>query len=209
MLVFANNCFSGFLYKQLNTEFNHPLFWGGFYLDNHPEFYYHFIKEFYNINFTDYKIETEKDEYTINQFKKWHKDTSYPVYSFEGWKYRFTHYVYDANADIPLRKGMDIKYKHIFNYANEKFQKRLSKFPKNETPVFIVHFNDDKPADNEIVKKFCMLKNRKLIIVCRHKENYETAQKYKNDQLLVLTHPSGEQIPDICIRHLETIKAFI
>ena len=207
MLVYANNCFAGFLYRQLNQLANHPFMWGSFDMISHPDYYINFISHYNIENFRHFTIEDETDPIRLQWMATHDPTRKYPVFAFKEFKYRFTHYIY-GDFEEPHVHGIDVLVNRPDMYALFKYLKRLPRIPCVE-PTFIVHFNETYPTDSRIIKNFCSIPNKRLIIVCRHSSEFITAMQFRDKNKLIIKHDSGMEIPDICFQNLTRISNFI
>ena len=207
MLIFANNCFAGFLYKELHIKYNQPFCWGWFdffNFDNYFNFMNNFIK-YKNENLYEFNIIPQT--HIKNDIKRSGTELCYPSIYLKDFSFNYSHYVYDSNYDVPTKIGINVHAKHIFDFTREKYIERAKRIP-NEEPIYILHINHITPEDNNNLLKF-INSNFKIIYVCRHKENYDFIKSKTNQNVPVFIHEDGKDIADICKELLPELKKCI
>lgn len=141
MILISNNCFSGFYYKNLNLEYNHPLFWG---IMSEKDLLF-LIKNYKTINWNNFSFNSD------NELK-------IPVCTLDkNINYFYTHYAYSESDNVPRftvneeNGARNVWYKNNLEYAKEKYEKRIKRIDKNAIPAFVIihDFTFDKRIHNE------------------------------------------------------------
>lgn len=202
MLIFSNNCASGHLYKQLGIKYNQPFPFGHFCwneFENEDEKnilngYYNFISEYDKVNLSDFNVEKSKELKVL-------------LFDFGNFKFRFSHYLFEIGHKMTLKEnGIDLGGDDAMNYTYDCFIRRFNRMP-NEEPIFILHLNKSYPDTEETIKRFINL-NRKMIIICRHKVNFEYAKKYETEKIIVLAN-FNDNVKKAISSNINAIKTYI
>lgn len=137
MNIITNNCLGGHIYKDvLNEEYKNPFIWC--FLDP----YFDFIQNYQNIDFKNYRI--EKIDNKLDKFK---------IIIEDKYELKFVHYSFDANCDIPIINGREVRYNKIWEYVVEKYEERLKRMDKNDEVIFMFYGNELSENEFNILKE--------------------------------------------------------
>lgn len=114
----CNNCAGGFLYNELHLQYKNPFIWSIIF----PNDYKLLIKEYYNIDFSNYKLDKNDSMYFINI------DNMLNIF--------YPHYKYDELSLRPNKIDNDIFYRDIEEYIIQKYNDRLSRMISE--PIFML-----------------------------------------------------------------------
>lgn len=159
MYCISNNCFAGFLYKELGLEYNHPFIWCRVYERD----ILNMLKSWCKINWKNISI---------------FKDSSRncPKVNVDGkLEMLFPHYVYSEKDVIPrttvlsTNGAVNVYCKDNIAYTKEKYLARISRMPEGFPSIVIVHdFFTPECSDDEIICQIAELCNRlqvKLFVI--------------------------------------------
>lgn len=198
MLVIGNNCISARLYEQLNLEFNNPFIWMVLPYDS----VCYLMSNWNSINFDKFTIEASK-----------FKNNTFVLIIDGKVELHFVHYVFDKNANVPLKEQKytkdgawwgNVRYKNIVFYIKERYITRLNRMKQcNEEPVFLLR--DEVYAANNYSSKTMKdvannTSNYKRIIITRDKSitrNDAVCKTIHIDTLDTLEHTVQTYINEI------------
>lgn len=128
MNIICNNCVGARLYEVMKQQFPNPFMWNAI---QWKEFI-RLVNEFDDIRLENMTFELEK--YPKNELES-------VVANLEnGLKVHYIHYIQDSRKSTPVREnGVNILYRDILGYAEEKFRNRLNR--SKEYPTFLFSFN--------------------------------------------------------------------
>lgn len=150
MNIITNNCLGGFIYKDiLKEEYQNPFIWTLF----DPDEYIDFIDNFDTINFDNYELIKEGNGLS-NNFQLL-IDCKYHL--------KFIHYNFEASADTPYIKGVDVYYNRIWEYIVEKYITRLKRMKAQKTTVFIYYEPNLKCSKLSLLPEIIQNHNYKCI----------------------------------------------
>lgn len=162
--IICNCCFSGFLYKATNSQFDNPFFWNRITCKD----FISLMANFQKIKFDNITIKLNKDIMHLDPIAI-HKGNASIILKDFDIRVQMNHCVYDENFKTPTKIKVndyvwDVHYVHIYNYIHDKFLLRQSRMNKETKKHFVFVDNArqfDTPNDF-----------RKL---------FETADSYKLD----------------------------
>jgi uncharacterized protein (DUF1919 family) len=134
MLVIANNCGGADYYNIHKSKYNNPFMWSLVFADDMIRL----INNFCMINWANVEpilLEPQSaiyNGYTYNPTVPGLKiDNTFSLY--------WPHYLYDATALTPIKKGPDTFYYKNYEYALDKYFTRLKRmFSMSENPAFLI-----------------------------------------------------------------------
>lgn len=147
MRIISNDCFSGYLYKHLNKQFNHPFFWDLIHIDDFTRL----IKNFKNLNFENIEIKCDPG---LKNFR---------IILDEKIILNKIYYIFNATDDVPRKEGVNVYSNKIWEHIYNEYMKRLSRMQDDDV-IFILH-NDtwcDDAKDKDYKQKV-----KSLITYCK------------------------------------------
>lgn len=152
MLLIANNCVGGYLYKYSNCKYNNPFMWC---MTPYTSME-HIMLNYHDINWYDVKL--YKNDDPANTFSMIIDNTI---------AMHFGHIKLNTKYQTPTKIGNDIFYKFAYKYVVNKYFARLARMlNSDETPFFVVHDETYKNASydiNTVYKHTGHLKNTLFI----------------------------------------------
>lgn len=152
MNIISQNCLAGYLYQQLNKEFNNPFVWTVIDFNSMKNL----ITKWNKINFNNYSL-----------IKNNNWDFSILIDNLV--KIQYVHYHFDKNRSNCVIKGHDVFYNKIWEYIIEKYETRLQRMNKNEYPLFIL-------CNGKTLFKDCIYTEEQF----KELEKYENVYVFRN-----------------------------
>ncbi|MBQ3414755.1 MAG: hypothetical protein IJH39_05265 [Clostridia bacterium] len=177
-IIFSNECTSGRYYKVNKLQYNNPIIWHHWPINNYIEF----IKNFDNVNLSNYEIlPIDGDTYFKNMynFEKNSKLTYY-VKIDNKYKIAYSHYIFNKTEKI----SGDNKYSpNIKEYVVQKYETRLKRYNSEQNKQIVFLFGEKKYTSIEDELKFInVITPYKKFLYTSHKE----LLKYKNDNMVII-----------------------
>lgn len=175
MILLSNNCFGGFIYKNiLEEQYNSPFVWCRIWEDD----YFTLIKDFENINFMNFEIHKTKENEKINDLM----ECNFNIIIDNKIKVFYNHYRFSSKDDKIRKDGIDIYYNKIWEYIVEKYKERTKRMLTDKTkPIILLHcqLGHYYNIQNDIIK-LCNNKKYKYILLTN------TNEIIKNENNLIL-----------------------
>lgn len=156
MAIIANNCISGYIYKEiLKQPYDNPFIWCRIYADD----FLYLIKNLNSIDFN--KIELRKQKNKVIE-----KARNYYLLIDNKIKVYYTHYQYDSVASEITIRGMDVYYNKIEDYIINTYKKRLSRTAgifKNPVVILQNQYNAYDSILTDLIN-YCQAKKYKLLL---------------------------------------------
>lgn len=167
MNVFSNSCAGGFVHAILSNEpYKHPFYWC---IIDESEFV-DWMLDFDNININD-KIEVDylKTKISKNPKAYW-------------WTKPKTKEKYYTAPTLYINNRFYVTYPHYLNNMMEVFNKRIERYDKDDTNIFVLNIKNIYNTPEEVVTKFVSDDKYIKILITENEEHL----KYQNDKLLVI-----------------------
>ena len=171
MNIICNSCVGGFLYKnELKCEFKNPFIWN--IIDFNSMLF--LVKNYDKINFNNFELKKDKN---------W----NFSIIIDNHITIQYVHYKFDAKANKPYIKYIDLYSNKIWEIIVNKYEERTKRMiNENKKPIFIFANWFDKP---ETILSYNHLK----ILDDLHKDNIICAV----DKI----YPEFKNIKQICREH--------
>ena len=154
MLIVSNNCIGGFCYQKTNHQYNNPFIFSlTKFTDLIP-----LLTD--TINFTNIKLEPTDYERV--------KGRAFDIVVDGKIRIIYTHYLYDANYNVPTRCGIDIKYSKNYEYVVQRYLSRCCRMVKAGEPLtFALSWHPPSGSVAELcqVATMCEKTNSRFVIV--------------------------------------------
>ena len=202
MQIICNDCYSGFLNRLLDRQFENPFYWSRIYAKD----FYNLLEKYEKLNYNDIEIKLNKD--FTNEFKLWTCDAFSPVIICDGIRIFYNHYKYNQNDKVPRIEIPDVYYYKNYEYCYEKWIKRSKRITK-EKPLVIFHYNDRTNDKNEEVLKIfelCKKKDYKLIFIS---DVPISGIDNKNIFFIQIKNVCGKEVEEQVKETFNQIKSFI
>lgn len=115
--IISHNCTAARIYQLKNMAYGNPFMWSII----PPEDFLYLYEHYHEINFENFELENNFGEYWL----------------FIDGKFRvfYEHYMYDENAEEPIRGTVSLYMKDIENYIVTRYKARLERM--KDEPLFI------------------------------------------------------------------------
>ena len=154
MFCISNNCFSGFLYRQMGIQYNHPFVWCRV---NETDMLSMILK-WKSIKWSNFMV-TQDATRNIPRIKV---DGTFSI--------QYPHYIYSADDIVPrttvleTNGAVNVRYCDPLNYASHKYESRIARMPTEMPAIVIVHdFFLPGNSDDEVLKQIVALCNEARI----------------------------------------------
>lgn len=148
MNILSLNCLGAHIYRDLlKCSYGNPFIWTR--MDNAD--FIRLLEDYENIDFHNYTL-----------IKESRKLENFRIIIDDKVKLYFNHHLFDANADKPIKRGVDIFYNRIWEYIVDNYEKRLARMTKKIDLIAIDDWSND--IDVKKIKSICERKNYKCFI---------------------------------------------
>ncbi len=180
--IISNTCLGGFIYRDLNRQFDNPFIWNMW----NNEIIYDFLINFSNINFNNFTINKTYSQKLEGRVSNVFKNTNRNIYSIiidKKYEIYYPHFIEIENQFTPIKSkssvyGIDLLYYNITEYLINLYTRRINRMKKYK-PLFIL----DTIIEDDIVKKLIDY-NFSFPIICGSKTIY-----FNNLNKIIYTYP--------------------
>lgn len=157
MNILSLNCLGAHIYRDLlKCSYGNPFIWT---LTDNDDFI-RLLEDYENIDFHNYVL--------IKESKKLE---NFRIIIDNKVKLYFNHHLFDANANKPIKRGVDIFYNKIWEYIVNNYEKRLLRMNKT---VDLVAVDDwDNSINVNKIKEICITKKYPCFICTNRLLEYE------------------------------------
>lgn len=158
-MIVSNSCVGARMYERLNKEFDNPFVWCRVTKDD----FIKMVDDWDAVDFENYEIVQDGDLYGVRV------DNTFDIY--------YPHYIQDDQYEEPTRMtgehGLDIRYKDIRSFIEDKYTSRTERMNKDNTTFLLIqssrsNFNELKNLEE--AQQHLIKKGYKSITACNYPE---------------------------------------